>query len=334
MHLIVRRSLWLAGAIALVLAIGTLVYVWIDQAEPFEAFYMAVLTMATVGYGETIHLSRAGRIFNSIYILFSTSLLLVGMGVLTTSMVEMQFGELLGRRKIKRMIDSLTNHFIVCGIGRVGRGAAEEFQRSGVPFVIVDDNPQRLEWATKLNMLTLLGDATKDETLRDAGIDHARGVVCALATDADNLFLTISAKSLNAKISISTRANERETEHKMRRAGADSVFAPYNYTGARLAQSILRPHVSEFLDFTTTGLGPNVGLEQVLVASTFVARNLQELHIRRELGIMVLAIRRPNGEMHLNPGPDHTVQGGDHLIVMGETVSLRKLEKLLAGIGS
>ena len=331
MRLIVRRSLWLVCAIAGVLAIGTFGYVLIDQAEPFEAFYMAVLTMATVGYGETIHLSRAGRIFNSIYILFSTSLLIIGMGVLTTSMVEMQFGDLLGRRKTKRMIDSLTKHFIVCGLGRVGRGAAEEFHRSGVPFVILDDNPQRLEWATKQGMLTLQGDATKDENLREAGIERARGVVCALPSDADNLFLTISAKSLNQKLTISTRANERETESKMRRAGADSVFAPYNYTGARLAQSILRPHVSEFLDFTTTALGPNVGIEQVLVAGGFAPRTLQDLHIRRELGIMVLAVRRPGGGMHLNPGPDHLVQGGDYLIVMGETISLRKLEKMLAG---
>ena len=331
MYLIIRRSLWLMGAIAGMLAIGTMGYVWIDGAGTFDAFYMAVLTMATVGYGETIHLSRAGRVFNSIYILSSTSLLLIGMGVLTTSMVEMQFGDRIGRRKIKRMIDSLTNHFIVCGIGRVGRGAAEEFHRSGVPFVIIDDSPQRLEWATKQNMLTIPGDATKDETLREAGLDRARGLVCALATDSDNLFLTISAKALNPKISISTRANERETESKMRRAGADSVFAPYNYTGARLAQSILRPHVSEFLDFTTTGLGPNVGIEQVLVDAGFTARTLQDLHIRRELGIMVLAVRRPDGGMHLNPGPDHWVQGGDHLIVMGETLPLRKLEKMLAG---
>lgn len=330
MHLIVRRSLWLMGAIAAMLAVGTVGYVWIDNADPFEAFYMAVLTMATVGYGETVPLSRAGRIFNSIYILLSTTLLLVGMGVLTTSMVEMQFGELLGRRKIKRMIDTLKNHFIVCGVGRVGRGAAEEFHRSGVPFVIVDDDPQRLDWAVKQNMLIIQGDATKDETLREAGIERARGVVCALATDADNLFLTISAKSLNQKLSISTRANERETESKMRRAGADSVFAPYNYTGARLAQSILRPHVSEFLDFTTTALGPNVGIEQVLVASSFATRSLQDLHIRRELGIMVLAVRRPTGQMQLNPGPEHLVQGGDHLIVMGETPALRKLEKMLS----
>jgi voltage-gated potassium channel len=179
-------------------------------------------------------------------------------------------------------------------------------------------------------MLVMPGDATKDETLRQAGIDRARGVVCALASDADNLFLTISARSLNPKLIISARANESETESKLRRAGADSVVAPYNYTGSRLAQSILRPHVSEFLDFTTTGLGPNVAIEQVMVPDGFQPRTLQELHIRRELGIMVLAIRRARGEMHLNPGPDHEVRPGDSLIVMGETLPLRKLEKVLA----
>jgi voltage-gated potassium channel len=331
MHLLLTRCLWLAATIAAVLAVGTVGYVWIDHAQVFDAFYMAVLTMATVGYGETIPLSRAGRVFNSVYILFSTSLLIVGMGVLTTSMFEMQFAELLGRRKVKRMIDKLSQHYIVCGLGRVGRGAAEELQRAGVPFVIVDQDEQRLAWAAAQKMLLLPGDATRDETLRQAGIDRARGIVCALASDADNLFLTLSAKSLNSRLMISARANERETEMKLRRAGADSVVAPYNHTGARLAQSILRPHVSEFLDFTTGGLGPNVGIEQVSVAEHFQARTLQDLHIRRELGIMVLAIRRASGEMDLNPGPDHAVHGGDHLIVMGETIGLRKLERMLAG---
>jgi len=330
MHLLFRRVVWLVVAIAVTLGIGMAGYMMIDQAGAFDAFYMSIITMATVGYGETIALSRAGRIFNSVYILFSASLLLVGMGVLTTTMVEMQVGDLLGRRRTKRMIDRLQNHFIVCGIGRVGRGAAEEFQRSGMPFVIVDESEPRLEWARGLNMLVLPGDATKDETLRQAGIDRARGVVCALASDADNLFLTISARSLNPKLVISARANESQTESKLRRAGADSVVAPYNYTGSRLAQSILRPHVSEFLDFTTTGLGPNVAIEQVVVSAGFAPRTLQELHIRRELGIMVLAIRRSKGDMHLNPGPDHQVRPGDFLIVMGETLPLRKLEKMLA----
>jgi voltage-gated potassium channel len=331
MQLLLRRAFWLSLAIAVGIAVGMAGYMWIDGAPAFDAFYMAVVTMATVGYSETVPLSRAGRMFNSVYMLFSASLLLVGVGVLTSTMVEMQVGDLWGRRKTKRMIDGLRNHFIVCGLGRVGRGAAEEFQRSGMPFVIVDDNNERLAWARSQQMLVLAGDATRDETLRQAGIERARGVVCALASDSDNLFLTISARALNAKLIISARANERETESKLRRAGADSVVAPYNHTGARLAQSILRPHVSEFLDFTTTGLGPNVGIEQVMVAEAFPARTLQELHIRRELGIMVLAVRRPKGEMHLNPGPEHAVQPGDSLIVMGETAALRKLERLLAG---
>lgn len=329
MHLLLRRAFWIAVAIVLTLGIGMAGYMIIENAGAFDAFYMSVITMATVGYAETIHLSLAGRIFNSIYILFSASLLLIGMGVMTTSMVEIQIGDLLGRRRTKRMIDRLQNHFIVCGLGRVGRGAAQEFHRSSMPFVIVDSSEARLEWARSQGMLVLPGDATRDETLRQAGIDRARGVVCALASDADNLFLTISARSLNAKLTISARANEGENEGKLRRAGADSVVAPYNYTGSRLALSILRPHVSEFLDFTTTGLGPNVAIEQVMVSDGFRARTLQELHIRRELGIMVLAIRRAAGEMHLNPGPDHAVQAGDSLIVMGETLPLRKLEKML-----
>jgi voltage-gated potassium channel len=330
MQILFRRMGWLALLIVSMLAIGTAGYVWIDNADPFEAFYMAVFTMTTVGYGETVQLSRAGRMFNTAYILVAASLLFAGIGVITTTLVELQFNEFFVKRKTKRMIDNLTNHFIICGVGRVGRGAAEELQRSNVPFVIVDSSDEKLDWALKRNMLGVSADATLDDTLRLVRIDHARGMVCALASDADNLFLTISARSLNPRISISARANEREAENKLRRAGADAVFAPYNFTGSRLAQSILRPHVTQFLDFTTMGLGPDVAIEQVHVADAFATRTLQDLHIRREIGIMVLAIRRKSGEMQMNPGPEHTIQAGDHLIVMGEGSGLRKLEQMLS----
>ena len=330
MQVLVRRLAWLACAIVIMLAIGTTGYVWIDHADPFEAFYFAVMTMTTVGYGEHVPLSRAGRMFNTAYIMVSASLLFTGIGILTTTLVELQYSDFFGKRKNKRMIDQLRDHFIVCGIGRVGRGAAEELKRSGVPFIIVDQSDEKLDWALERGLLAVSADATRDDTLRQVGIDRARGLVAALATDADNLFLTISAKSLNPRVSISARANEGEAEVKLRRAGADAVFAPYNFTGSRLAQSILRPHVTQFLDFTTMGLGPDVAIEQVQVADSFAARSLQDLHIRRDIGIMVLAIRRRTGQMQMNPGPEDTIEPGDHLIVMGEGTGLRKLEHLLS----
>ena len=332
LQLVFRRAAYLLSAIVVMLTIGTCGYILIDSAEPFEAFYMALFTMSTVGYGETVELSRAGRIFNSFYIFFSTSLLFVGIGVMSATILEVQLADLFGRRKAKRMIDKLDGHIIVCGLGRVGRGAALELQRANAPFVVVDRSDERVEWAMKLGMLAVNADCTRDETLRGVHIERAKGIIAALASDADNLFLTISAKTLNPKVNVSARANEEEAESKMRRAGADAVVAPYNFTGSRLAQSLMRPHVSQFLEFTTTGFGPEVALEQVRVAegSEFVGKSLQELgHLRKDLGVMVLAIRRARGEMVFNPGAQEVVHGGDYLIVMGESPALRKLENAL-----
>lgn len=332
LQLVIRRAAYLLSAIAVMLTIGTVGYVLIDHADPFEAFYMALFTMSTVGYGETIELSRTGRIFNAFYIFFSTSLLFVGIGVMSATVLELQLADHFGRRKTKRMIDKLSGHIIVCGLGRVGRGAALELLRAKAAFVVVDRNDERVDWALKLGMLAVSADCTRDETLRAVHIDRAKGIIAALASDADNLFLTISAKTLNSKVNVSARANEEEAESKMRRAGADSVVAPYNFTGSRLAQSLLRPHVSQFLDFTTTGFGPEVALEQVRVAdsSDFVGKSLLELgHLRKDLGIMVLAIRRAKGEMTFNPSAQELVHGGDYLIVMGEAPALRELEAAL-----
>jgi voltage-gated potassium channel len=253
---------------------------------------------------------------------------------MTQSMIEIQLGDLIGKRRSKRMIDQLKDHFIICGFGRVGRGAAAELQRSGVPFVVVDISPERIERAMLAGMLGVVADSTRDDTLRQVGIEQARGLVAALATDADNLFVLLSAKGLNPKIYVATRAAEEGAEAKMRRAGADAVFAPYSITGHRLAQSLLRPHVVQFLDFTTNSLGLDVVIEQVRVAdhSEVVSKTIREMQIRRETGVIVMAIRKGDGEMLFNPPADTSIHGGDVLIVMGKPENLRSLEHLLGGV--
>jgi voltage-gated potassium channel len=181
-------------------------------------------------------------------------------------------------------------------------------------------------------MLAVVADSTRDETLFQVGIERARGLVAALATDADNLFVLLSAKGLNPQIYVATRAAEEGAEAKMRRAGADAVFAPYAITGHRLAQSLLRPHVVQFLDFTTKDIGEDISIEQVKVSggSVMVSKSIRDMQIGRDVGVIVMAIRRPNGQMLFNPPADTTVNGGDHLIVMGRLENLRALENLLA----
>jgi voltage-gated potassium channel len=214
----------------------------------------------------------------------------------------------------------------------VGRGAAEELQRAGVPFVVVDINPERVEPAMLAGMLAVAADSTRDETLRQVGVTRARGLVAALSTDADNLFVLLSAKGLNPKIYVSTRAAEEGAEEKMRRAGADAVFAPYSITGHRLAQSLLRPHVVQFLDFTTNDIGMDMSIEQVRVAgsSEVVSKTIREMQLRRNMGVIVMAIRRADGGMLFNPPADTAVEAGDFLIVMGRQDDLTTLEALAA----
>jgi len=337
-----RRLVWIAAAMAATLGVGTAGFVWIEHYPVFDAFYMTLITVTTVGYTEVHPLSQAGRIFNSFVILFGVVIMLLAIGAMTQIVIDLELNQFFGKRRIKNMIEKLEGHFILCGFGRVGRGAADELQRTGAKFVVVDRNEDRVERAIKAGMLGVLADASSDESLRDVGIARAKGLIATLASDADNLFLVLSAKALNPKLALSARVSEESSSEKMRRAGADFVFAPYNTTGHRMAQAMLKPHVQQFIEFTTgqnIGLGMenvgigNVGIEQVLVAETSPAagRSLAEMPIRRDTGVIVLAIRKASGEMSFNPPAEARLTGGDHLIAMGAPDGLRKLEQLLEG---
>jgi voltage-gated potassium channel len=274
-------------------------------------------------------LSTTGRIFNLCFMLLGVSTLLFGIGVVTQALIELEFNKYFFQRRAKRMIEKLRDHYIVCGYGRVGRNSVAELQKAKVPVIVLESNADKIDRARRDGLLGVAGDATLDANLRGVGIERAKGLIAALGTDADNLFLVLSAKTLNPHLQISARVLEEESEHKMRRAGADTVLAPYAITGSRLAQAILRPHVLQFLDFATIGL--DVGIEQVRVheSSLCVSKSLKELQIRREVGVIVLAIRTSNGEMMFNPDADAVVNGGDFLIAMGGNDQLHRLEHLL-----
>jgi voltage-gated potassium channel len=332
MDRLTRRFVFVLLAIAGILAVGTAGFTLVDHYAPFDAFYMSLTTMTTVGYGEIHPLSRAGRIFNSFLIVFGVSTIFVAIGAMTQSIIELEFGDAIGKRRNKRMIENLKEHFIICGYGRVGRGAAAELQHAGVPFVVVDINPERVERAMIGGMLAVAADSTHDDTLRQVGIERARGLVAALSTDADNLFVLLSAKGLNPHIYVAARAAEEGAEDKMRRAGADSVFAPYAITGHRLAQSMLRPHVVQFLDFTTKDIGMDIAIEQVRVStsSPMASTSIRRMELGNKLGVIVMAIRKNDGQMIFNPPADTVIDGGDYLIVMGRQEKLHTLEGLLA----
>jgi len=330
MELLLRRLALVSGAVFIAVVIGSTGFMLIEKFTLLEAVYMSLMTITTVGYGEVHPLSPAGRIFNSFFMLIGASTLFLAIGTVTQTVIELEFNKFFSLRRNKKMIDNLRDHYIVCGYGRVGRNAAAELHRAGVPVIVLEKNEDKVEAAIKAGLLAALGDATLDSNLRAVGIDHARGIISALASDADNLFLVLSAKTLNPKLRISARVLEEESEHKLRRAGADTVLAPYSITGARLAQAILRPHVVQFLDFATIGL-TDVGIEQVRVSETSscVSKSLGDLQIRRDVGVIILGIRRASGAMLFNPDASTTVNGGDYLIAMGAHGQLQHLEEML-----
>ncbi len=327
-----RRYAFIALTVSVVLLIGTIGFVLIEHWSVFDAFYMAVITISTVGYKELYDLSFAGRVFNTVLIMVGVSTMFLAVGAMTQTIIELEFNKYFEKRRIRKMIEKLDKHYIICGFGRVGRGAALELQRAGEPLIVIDNDDDKIEWAMKAGMLAVHGDASRDENLRDIGIERARGLIAALETDADNLFLILSAKGLNPNLKVSARVSEEESEQKFRRAGADSVFAPYTITGSRLAQSILRPHVVQFLDFATGSMGVKVTIEQVRVEEgcPYVSQSLKQMELRSALGVIVLAIRKEGGVMIFNPAPDTQILGGEFLIAMGESDQLRKLEGLLA----
>jgi voltage-gated potassium channel len=329
-----RRLLRIAIAIALTLAMGTVGFTVIEHWPLFDSFYMTLITITTVGYEEIHPLSQAGRIFNSFLIFFGVSTMFFAIGGMTQIIIELELNQYFGKRRIRAMIENLSNHYIVCGYGRVGRGAATALRSAGVSFVIIDKNDEKVERAIHDGMLGVQADANSDDTLRDVGIMRAAGLIATLSTDADNLFLVISARTLNPGLKISARIAEITSSDKFRRAGAEYVFAPYDITGNRMAEALIRPHVYQFLDFTTrpTELGLNVSLDQVPVAETseLVGQSLRDLQLRRDLGIIVLAIRKPDGNMLFNPPAEAEICGGDCLIVMGTQDALRNLNRSIA----
>jgi voltage-gated potassium channel len=330
---LVRRVLLIVGLLCVTLLIGTVGFVVIEHYSWFEGFYMTLNTVTTIGYQELRPLSHAGRVFNSFLILFGVSALFVSFGAMTQTVIELELQDRYGKRRKKHMIDQLRNHFIICGFGRVGRNASYEIQQARAPFLVMDRSEQRVARATAAGMLAVVADATSDESLRQAGVLRARGLIAALPSDAENLFIILSAKALNPGLTVATRASEEEAGEKLRRAGADTVFTPYAMAGRQLADALLRPHVVEFLDFAGSHIAGGISTEQVCVrpgtplAGKAIAE-LSELHGRE---VILLAIRRQAGDTIFNPPPASQIHAGDYLIVMGKRSSLQELEQLLAG---
>jgi voltage-gated potassium channel len=315
----------------LVMAVGTAGYHFIEGWTWFDGFYMVITTLTTIGYQEVHPLSHAGRVFNVFVILAGVSLLLLGVGLLSQALLEFELQSFFGRRRMEREIGRLESHFIICGMGRVGRSVARELARKPAPFVMIENSDSKRERFASENWLVIAGDATLEQTLRQAQIERASGLIAATTTDATNLYIVLTARGLNPHLRIIARASEDSAEKHLLTAGADSVVSPYSFAGQRIAQSLLRPHVVTFLDTATTHLGMDLEIGEIHITadSTFAGKTLETSRIRQERGVIVLAIKRRDA-MRFNPAPDERIESGDCLIAMGEPAQLRELEQTAA----
>lgn len=317
-------------ALLLLTAAGTAGFHYIEHWSWFDSFYMVIITLSTIGYGEVHPLSHAGRAFNIVLIVAGVALVFLMIGALTQALLEFELGKIFGKRRMEREVAGLKNHYIVCGAGRVGRSVARELTRKPCGFVIIEESEERTRQLDP-KWLVVMGDAASEKTLRDAGIERARGLVAATTTDATNIYIVLTARSLNPNLKIIARASEENAEKHLKTAGADAVISPYAAAGHRIAQSFLRPNVLDFLDVATAREGKlQMVIEEIKVApQSSLARNtVGGSRIHHDFGIMILAIRGPDGEIRFNPHADELIHADDFLIVMGEPSEMSKLEDL------
>ena len=337
-YLRLRKEL-IAGAIALfaVALAGTLWYRFIEGWSWSDAVYMTVITLATVGYGETHPLGHRGRIFTISLILMGVISIGYIVNRFTEAVIQGYFQEGIRLRQRRRFVDTLTEHYILCGFGRTGRQIALEFKAEGIPFVTVDSEGEQVNEALEMGYLAVQGDATLDETLLKVGIERAICLVAALPSDAENLYTVLSAKTLNPQIRAIARASTEEALTKLKRAGADAVVSPYITGGKRMAAAAVRPQVLDFMDGILTGSDRAFYLEEFLIdpqTCPAVGQTLREARLRSQSGALVLAIRRADGTLLAGPTGETQLLADDLLICLGTAEQLRHLNSILIPLRS
>ena len=325
-----KRLIYPIIAIFFVISYGTAGYVFFEGWNFLDSLYMTIITLTTVGYEEVHKLSEAGRMFSIVLMLSGVGTMFYVLTVAGRVIIEGEIRDILGRRKLTKKIENLKNHYIICGYGRMGKIVCREMVHSGSPFIVIEGNVDVLAAMDK-GMLSLQGDATQDNILKDAGIERALGLISVLSTDADNLYVVLSARGLNPKLRIVVRASEEGVEQKLLRAGADKVISPYHLGGLRIAHTVIKPAVVDFIEFATKSGNLELQMEEIKVkgSSHIVDRSLDECGLRKEMGIIIVAIKRKTGEMEFNPTSTSVIKQGDTLVAMGETKQLEALEALV-----
>jgi voltage-gated potassium channel len=322
-----RRFIIIVSALVIIVSIGVIGYEIIEGWSFIDALYMTVITLSTVGYGEVHHLSTAGRIFSIVLIISGVGAMLYTLTTIVQYILEGGFGDILGRRRMKEKIASLKRHVILCGYGKVGHEVARVFESEGTPFIIVEMDQATVSRAVENGYLCIQGNATSDDVLKEAGIERARALVAALGSDADNLYITLSAKEMRPDLFIVARASTEESEPKLLRAGADRIMSPYRIGGRHMAMLTLRPLVVDFVDTTMLSRGRELVLENIKVSSgSPVEGKTVKEGSQCCGGAAILAVRKKDGRLLTNPAQDTLLDLEDELVIIGTRNQLRTLE--------
>ena len=310
---------------------GTLGYMVIEGWDVLDSVYMTIITLTTVGYGEVHEVSEAGRLFTIFLIFVGVAFCVYVAGSVVQFMVEGRIRTILGRRSLDRKIDGLKNHYIVCGYGRIGRILCNKLGKKPIELIVVEKDEELIPTMDKDGVLYVSGDATDEANLHKAGIDRAKGLIAVLAKDTDNVFVVLTARQLSPNIYIFARASRSESKSKLLAAGANKVESPYDMGAISMAQRILRPTVTNFLDLAFAQKRKDIQMEEIPVAgsSNLVNVMLKDSGIRQRFNLIIIAIKKPDESMLFNPSFEAVIEAGDTVIAVGEEENLQKLERIL-----
>ncbi|MBP7776834.1 MAG: potassium channel protein [Acidobacteria bacterium] len=308
--------------------VGTVGYVVIEGWSWWDAAFMTIISVTTAGYAYVHPLSRAGEVWTSVVLLVGVSALFYTAFVLMAMVVDGGLHRGFEDRRFKRMLDELTNHFIICGYGRIGSTIAEEFGRQGVPCVVIDRNADKVHGIIAGGGIAVEADASRDEVLLRVGLERARGLIAAVSTDAENVYTVLTARGLRPDLFIIARVESEDAESKLTRAGANRVISPYTLGAIQMAHTALRPAVVDFMRLATSSEHIDLSAEQIELApgGSLIGRSIREAELRQRFGVIVVAIRRAEGHMEFNPPPEARMHAGDQLVLLGSTEKLRQLD--------
>jgi len=328
----VPRKLLLSILMLLVVVLfGICGYTWIEGWDLLDSLYMTIITLSTVGYGEVREIGPGGRVFTVLLIVFGLFTITYIVGLVAETLVAGEIRSVLGRRKVSKKIKSLRDHYIICGYGRIGSIICKGLTRKAIPLMVIEKDEQVQEQLEEDEILYLQGDATHEETLLEAGIEKAKGLVSVVSSDAENVYICLTARGLSPRLYILSRAEDEASERKLLRAGANKVILPYILGGRRMVQAIIRPTVSDFLESAVHDQSFELAIEEITVGedSRLVNQSLVDSGIRQEMDIIIIGIKQKDGTMIFNPSSQAEIQSDDILIAMGRNKDLETLRRVL-----